>query len=350
MLGRGAVKAVALACAAWMVCATGTVFAQAPSAPAVLHDNGAADTGDDSRPQIATDGAGNWVAVWDSFEDLNGTMSFDFDVLVSRSSDNGATWTSPARLNTNGDADTAQDRRPIIATDRDGVWITVWETDGDGGDLDVYFSRSTDNGAAWSPPALLDPDGDDDIGDDEIPYLATDRNGNWVAVWDSNNNIGGSGFELDIVVSRSSDGGLTWSAPALLNSNGTTDGGDDFRAQVESDGDGVWIACWSSNSVIGGGTGDFDIHYARSTDNGATWSPVALLQSNGDTDGGNDLRPGLASDGAGNWVAVWNSGDDLGGTIGNDLDILTVRSTDGGLTWSAPIALNTNAATDTGAD
>jgi len=339
-----------VALTALLLCLTGGTYAQTPTAPAVLQDNGFADTGDDSRPQIATDGAGNWVSVWDSFEDINGTLSFDFDILVSRSTDNGVTWTSPERLNANGDADTAQDRRPIISTDGDGVWITVWETDNEGGDLDIYYARSTDNGVTWSAQTLLNAGGDVDMGDEEIPYITTDRNGNWIAVWDSNGNIGGSGFELDINYVRSSDGGVTWTAPALLNSNGLADVGDDFRAQVETDGAGVWIACWASNTNLGGGAGDWDIHYARSTDNGATWSAPALLHSNGSSDIGADLRPGIASDGAGNWVAVWNSDENLGGTIGTDLDILSVRSTDGGVTWSAPIALNSSAATDTGAD
>ena len=56
----------------------------------------------------------------------------------------------------------------------------------------------------------------------------------------------------------------------------------------------------------------------------------------------------MTTDGAGNWVAVWDSGDSLGGTIGTDHDILVSRSSDAGATWTAPAALNTNAATDSG--
>lgn len=352
---RGLIGAGVFAFLALTLLGMGGAFAQTPVAPEVLNDNGFADTGDDSRPQIATDGAGNWVAVWDSYEDINGTMSFDFDILVSRSTDNGVTWTTPARLNSNGDTDTGADMRPIIATDRAGVWVVVWESDEElngtaDPDLDIFFSRSTDNGATWSPVALLNTNGNFDVGDDEIPYIATDRMGNWITIWDSNQPIGGSGFELDIIYSRSTDGGVTWGAPALLNTNGTTDSGDDFRAQIETDGDGNWIACWASNTDLDGVTGDFDIHFARSTDIGVTWSAPALIHSNGDTDAGDDLRPGLTSDGNGNWVAVWNSEENLGGTIGGDLDILSVRSSDDGATWSAPIALNANATTDSGAD
>ena len=57
----------------------------------------------------------------------------------------------------------------------------------------------------------------------------------------------------------------------------------------------------------------------------------------------------VTTDGLGTWVAVWQSGDSLGGTIGwRDWDILVARSTDDGATWTAPVPLNTNAASDVG--
>ena len=42
--------------------------------PAALNTNAATDSSDDSSPQLATDGAGNWVAVWASDENLGGTI------------------------------------------------------------------------------------------------------------------------------------------------------------------------------------------------------------------------------------------------------------------------------------
>jgi len=38
---------------------------------------------------------------------------------------------------------------------------------------------------------------------------------------------------------------------------------------------------------------------------------------------------------AGVWLVAWASGDTLGGTIGFDDDLVFVRSTDEGVTWSA---------------
>ena len=60
-------------------------------------------------PQVTTDGAGNWVAVWHSNDSLGGTIGTDADILVSRSTDAGGTWTAPAPLNTNAGSDSGDD-------------------------------------------------------------------------------------------------------------------------------------------------------------------------------------------------------------------------------------------------
>ena len=70
------------------------------AAPAALNSNAAVDgTSHDAFIQVTTDGAGNWVAVWFSNDTLGGTIGADNDILVARSTDNGATWTAPAPLN-----------------------------------------------------------------------------------------------------------------------------------------------------------------------------------------------------------------------------------------------------------
>ena len=97
-----------------------------PSAPAPLNTNATTtDPGSDVVPELATDGFGHWVSVWQSSDQLGGTIEGDYDILVSRSTDNGATWTAAAALNTNAGNDFRDDIWPQVTTDRLGHWVAV---------------------------------------------------------------------------------------------------------------------------------------------------------------------------------------------------------------------------------
>ena len=325
--------------------------------PEPLNTSAAADSSGDYSCRVATDGAGHWVAVWWSGHDLGGTIGTDWDILVSRSADNGASWSAPAALNTNAGSDSGKDMRPALTTDGLGNWLAVWSSDENlggtvGTDSDILTARSTDNGATWSIPQPLNTNAGSDSGPDANPQVTTDALGNWVAVWYSSENLGGSiGVDRDVLLARSVDNGTTWSAPQALNTNAASDSGDDQYPQATTDGSGNWLVVWRSDENLGGTIGtDVDVLIARSTDNGATWSAPEPLNSNADSDTGSDYEPEVTTDGVGNWVAVWTSKDDLGGTIGTDYDNLVARSTDNGTTWSAPQVLNANANWDSGGD
>jgi hypothetical protein len=328
-----------------------------PSDPALLNTNGTLDTETDAEPDIATDGAGNWVATWQSEENLGGTAGTDWDIFVATSSDNGATWSAPALVNTNGNSDSGNDLFPVVASDGAGNWVAAWFSSENlggtaGTDPDIFVATSSDNGATWSAPALVNTNGTSDSGGDINPVVASDGAGNWVAAWYSDENLGGTaGTDPDIFAASSTDNGATWSAPALLNTNGTSDSGDDYETDIASDGAGTWVAAWRSEENLGGAAGaDPDIFAASSTDNGATWSAPVLLNTNGNSDSGDDFFPVVASEGAGTWVAAWFSTENLDGMAGTDRDCFVASSTDNGATWSAPALLNTNGASDSEVD
>ena len=334
------------------------------TAPQPLNTNAAIDSGEDLAPQLATDGAGHWVALWWSVDDLGDTIGTDSDILFARSSDDGATWTAPAPLNSNAAVDTGEDRDAAITTDGLGNWVAVWwSTDSLGGtigqDTDILVARSNDNGATWTTPAPLNTNAGTDSGDDGTfqsltgPQIATDTLGNWVAVWQSREEFDGTlGDDWDILIARSTNNGATWTAPAPLNGNAGSDKGPfsgDTRPQISTDGTGHWMTVWNTQNDFGGTLGfDSDLMFSLSVDNGVIWSDPTPLNNNASTDSGFDVFPQLTVGSAGDWMAIWQSDDDVEGQ--GDWDVYFSRSTNFGADWSDPQPLNSNAATDEYAD
>ncbi|MFH0794081.1 MAG: kelch repeat-containing protein, partial [bacterium] len=241
--------------------------------PVALNTNAATDSGDDFNPQVTTDGVGHWVSVWQSADSLGGTIGTDEDLLVSRSTDNGASWSAPAALNSNAATDFGDDYSPQVTTDRAGNWVAVWKSfDSLGGtigtDGDILVSRSTDNGDTWTTATALNTNAATDFGDDDWPQVTTDGTGNWVAVWKSFDSLGGTiGTDGDILVSRSMDNGVVWTAPTALNTNAAVDSGADAFPQITTDGAGNWVAVWYSSDSLGGTIGpDDDILFSTSSD------------------------------------------------------------------------------------
>ncbi len=104
-------------------------------------------------PDITTDSDGNVYVVYkDVYIDTVGARNYQ--VSCVRSSDGGATWTAPARVDDSSNGAIGWAR---IAADSAGNLFCAWNQL-PGGISHVFSSVSTDKGATWSPQVRVDND------------------------------------------------------------------------------------------------------------------------------------------------------------------------------------------------
>ncbi len=297
-----------------------------------------------SAPRIATDGDNTWGVVWRE----NLASQSDNDIYFARSIDDGFTWGGVIALNSDAATDSDGQANPELATDGNGTWIAMWESVEP--TPDIEFARSTDNGATWTPSSVIHPYFNTDVGAERRVSVDTDGAGNWIAAFESDG-ITGVVSDIDILVSRSTDNGATWTMPTVIHPYASSDNEEDRVPKIKYNPvTGTWLVCWWSRGSLGVGP-DFDVGVIRSTDGGATWLSPQILNNFGSSDGPaeddfvNDVEVGAA----GNWIVVWESRADYQGT-GTDQDILLSVSSDDGLNWDDPVAVNSTAVGDTAFD
>lgn len=275
------------------------------------------------EPDVVTDGAGTWLLAW--AEDPDGALfGVDAEVYLSRSTDNGATWTTGVPFASNAGTDLEYDNRPRLATDDAGKWMAVWHaSDPVNDDDDLMFTTSSDNGLTWSAVDWIDPLAPFESQDDNWPTVATDATGNWVVAY--NNNPSNTTGKLRVF--RSTDFGTTWTGPKQINTTlGLT------VADIESSGPGVFVVAHAN----------LNANVSRSTDGGVNWTSAPVSGSLSAA----QHRTRIATDRQGGWVIVWATNNDPDGKTGNDADVAVSRSADDGELWTSPAFLNLDASTD----
>jgi hypothetical protein len=146
------------------------------------------------------------------------------------------------------------------------------------------FARSTDNGATWSAPVNLTATefvtADQVLGNDRIdtsPGLAVDNSrgrhrGNVYVVYGDNDSLDGA----DIVFQRSTDGGLTFSAPVALNARPGADRSQWFPwVTVDPSSGRVYVFYYDQGVASSGDLSQ--LSYTFSDDGGRSFSPPRAL-------------------------------------------------------------------------
>jgi len=274
-----------------------------------------------NEPTIAVDPTnGSRMAIaWRQFN----TVASDFrQAGIAYSHDRGDTWTArtldPGHFRSD----------PVLAADNDGRFFFSSLSSVTSADL----FRSTNGGVNWLGPVPA-------FGGDK-QWMIVDRTaspgaGNIYQTWNAQFSCCGNAD-----FTRSIDGGLTFQAALSLPSPklkwGTLDVGPDGTLYIAGSdlGQTTHLFTWSADAKFRGST--------------PTFAPVKTITLGGFTTAGGPTNPGGLLGQV--WIAVDRSNGPTRGNIyvlgsvnppGPDpLDVMFIRSTDGGQTWSAPLRIN----------
>ncbi|MGZ4418767.1 MAG: sialidase family protein, partial [Gaiellaceae bacterium] len=301
--------------------------------------------GDDWEPAIAADRSGHVYAAWSHYVGYAGVDTGDPDpscltcasphTVLQVSSDGGSTWSSPRAL---WPSTQRQDDPQIVVDAGDGK--TVYAAFMQDNKSSQYVARSDDFGQTWQA-ALVEPiqrgtDKDILAARDGNVYLvyhtqqkifasvshddgkhwsthnlvgttnselgvslpsggAIDSKGNAYFAWNGANNPGQAKGTKNLYVTRSTDGGVTWTTSLVDVSQPSfrcgCPGWDYWGSQMALGVDAndriyvLWDAAHSSS-------GTQRLYFARSVDRAATWSPAADVSLA--PNGSNHLFPAIA--------------------------------------------------------
>jgi len=351
--------------------------------------------GDDWEPAIAADRSGHVYAVWSHYVDFSGSGSGEPDPScptcasphtdLQVSSDGGRTWSGVRAL---APSTERQDDPQIVVDVADGrtvyasfmesnkaseyvmrsddfgqTWRTMLVeplqrgTDKDiltarGGHVylvyhtqqKIFASVSHDGGATWSTHNLVGTT-NSQLGVSLPSGGAIDSRGNAFFAWNGANNPGQAKGTKNLYVTRSTDGGATWTTALVDVSQPPLQcgcpGWDYWGAQMALGVDArdrVYVL-WDAARTNGGTQ---RLYFARSADRGATWSApqdVSLAPM-----GSNNLFPALAARGDGDVRIAWmddrNGFDPGGDDPAARWNVYYRASANGGATWSAEAKLS----------
>jgi hypothetical protein len=251
------------------------------------------------------------------------------DTVVAKSTDFGATWSVVVADSTKAGTD-----KPILAVRGRDVYVGFNHAQ------KVWVAASHDGGQTFSA-SNVNPNGK--LGWSLAGGGAVDPSGNAYFAWAGYEQNGGAKGPVNLYVSKSADGGKTWTNTVLEVSGAPPDCsayncGWAFlgaQATLTVDGAGVLYALWNAGATD---KAPERIYFAKSTDSGATWSAkqdVSLAAQ-----GVSHAFPAITARGSGDVRISWMDARSASASGTPLWNTYYRSSTNGGQTWSAEVQLS----------
>ena len=224
-------------------------------------------------------------------------------IYFSRSTDCGNTWSVNLRLSSDDPNDEAN--TPSLTLDDQGnIYVCYGHYDMSTFNIDVYFTKSTDGGISFTTPVLVN---DTTRAAQAHPSIAVDSSGNIIYIaWDDARNPVNIP-NLDIYMAKSTDGGLTFGPSVRVDDTGS----DSLDQEAPSigctqGGDTVYVVWWDERNDIG--DDNLDIYFSRSINGGQTFESNILVNDTVGTTWKRQWDPSVWLDNSGTIYVVWDDG------------------------------------------
>ena len=243
----------------------------------------------------------NVYVIWQT--SLSGTAS----VFLAKSSDGGSSFDNPVMISNA----TKLAAFPQISVSDNHVYFS-WLEKSDNNSTNIVFEKSDDNGTTIGMPLYLTHN----LGNSGIPKLLATGNDVYLT-WEDN-----SKGNFDVFLSKSNDYGASFNLPVDVSNNTGQSGTPEIVVSQNT----VYVV-WMDNTL-----GIYDILFSKSTDGGNSFGPPVNVSNLSAASGypqftvtGNDI------------YVTWTQ------TISNpNYDVYFAKSTDNGNTFGTPINLSNN--------
>lgn len=278
------------------------------------------------EPAIASDQSGHVYMLYPQYGGVPGCANCANPTMILQvSNDHGSTWSAPSIIYPSGSVAGGQWDAQLSVDPVDGS--TVYASWMQNNKSDIIVAKSTDYGVTWTYVTA-----DSTNSGTDKPILAVRGQDVYVVynhsqtIWSANSHDGGQTF-TEVKVNQ--NGKLGWS---LAGGGTVTPNGNVFFA-------------WAGYEGSGGAKANVNLYISKSTDGGATWTTKMIDTSKSPPDCSAyacgwaflGAQMVMASDSSGNLYAMWNAGS----TAKGPERVYFSKSTDSGNTWSAKVDVST---------